>query len=77
MLQVEPNCLRGGVGKLLFAWATGIARSQGADCLMIESDPGAVPFYRRMGARVIGSAPSGSIPRRVLPVMVKELGSID
>ena len=37
--------------------------------LRIEADPEAVPFYQRMGAKITGSAPSGSIPGRRLPLL--------
>jgi GNAT superfamily N-acetyltransferase len=66
-LFVEPARLRHGVGKLLFAWALGVARDMGASQLVIEADPGAAPFYRRMGAVDVGFAPSGSIAGRMLP----------
>jgi hypothetical protein len=46
----------------------------GADRLLIEADLEAAPFYRRMGAHDYGLAPSGSIPGRMLPKLVKELG---
>jgi hypothetical protein len=42
--------------------------------MVIEADPDAAPFYRKMGAKHCGFAPSGSIPGRVLPKLVKELG---
>jgi len=73
---VEPTVMRSGIGRTLFAWATDLARSQGADRLLIEADPDAAPFYRRMGARDVGVAPSGSIPGRMLPTLVKDLSSI-
>jgi GNAT superfamily N-acetyltransferase len=66
-LFVEPEVLRKGTGQALFAWAIEISRRMGAHQLMIEADPDAVPFYRRMGARDAGTAPSGSIPGRMLP----------
>jgi GNAT superfamily N-acetyltransferase len=74
-LFVEPDTLRGGVGRALFAWAIDQATSMGADDLVIEADPGAVPFYRRMGAEDRGFAPSGSIRGRLLPKLVKNLRS--
>ena len=74
-LFVEPTVMRSGIGRTLFAWATDLATSQGADCLLIEADPDAAPFYRRMGARDIGLAPSGSLPGRMLPKLVKDLRS--
>ena len=74
-LFVEPTTLRGGIGRTLFAWATDQATSSGASRLVIEADPGAVPFYRRMGAGDCGLAPSGSIAGRMLPKLVKQLRS--
>ncbi|WP_198028146.1 GNAT family N-acetyltransferase [Bradyrhizobium murdochi] len=74
-LFVEPTTLRSGVGRSLFLWAINQATSKGADRLVIEADPDAAPFYRRMGAEDCGPAPSGSIPGRMLPKLVKELRS--
>ncbi|WP_198026722.1 GNAT family N-acetyltransferase [Bradyrhizobium sp. ARR65] len=74
-LFVEPTTLRGGVGRTLFVWATDQATSRGADRLVIEADPDAAPFYRRMGAEDCGLAPSASIPGRMLPKLVKALRS--
>ena len=75
-LFVEPTTLRSGVGRTLFVWATVQATSGGANRLVIEADPGAVPFYRRMGAQDCGFAPSGSIAGRMLPRLFKELGPV-
>ena len=75
-LFVEPTMLRGGVGMQLFHWATSEATAMGAYRMLIEADPDAAPFYRRMGTKDCGFAPSGSIPGRMLPKLVKELGSI-
>jgi GNAT superfamily N-acetyltransferase len=73
-LFVEPALLRSGVGRLLFDWATTRARGLGAVRMMIEADPGAAPFYERMGARHAGFAPSQSILGRMLPCMQMDLG---
>jgi GNAT superfamily N-acetyltransferase len=72
-LFVEPALLGSGVGRLLFEWATAKARDLGAVRMMIEADPGAAPFYERMGARHAGFAPSQSIPGRMLPRLQLEL----
>ncbi len=72
-LFVEPGQLRGGAGRTLFAWAKTTATRLGATHLVIEADPDAAPFYRRMGARDDGTAPSGSIPGRELPRFVLKL----
>ncbi len=76
-LFVEPTALRCGLGKSLFAWAVSLARESGAIRLTIDSDPGAVPFYRRMGACDSGQAQSGSIPGRMLPRLTIGLGPVD
>jgi GNAT superfamily N-acetyltransferase len=72
-LFVEPSALRGGVGKALFDWAIDTAREMGASRMIIEADPDAAPFYRRLGARDIGHALSGSIAGRMLPKLVLDL----
>ncbi|MCG2640846.1 MULTISPECIES: GNAT family N-acetyltransferase [Bradyrhizobium] len=72
-LFVEPTMLRGGVGTKLFHWAISQAARMGAERMSIEADPDAAPFYRRMGAKDCGLAPSGSIPGRMLPKLVREL----
>ncbi|MEQ1867789.1 MAG: GNAT family N-acetyltransferase [Alphaproteobacteria bacterium] len=72
-LFVAPEALRAGAGRKLFAWAVETARKRGARSLAIESDPGAADFYRRMGARDAGLAPSGSIPGRWLPLLKLDL----
>jgi GNAT superfamily N-acetyltransferase len=72
-LFVEPALLGAGVGRLLFGWATARARGLGAVRMTIEADPGAVPFYERMGARQTGFVPSQSIQGRMLPYLQLEL----
>lgn len=72
-LFVEPSALRGGIGKVLFAWAADAAKGMGAMRLVIEADPDAAPFYRRLGARDAGLAPSGSIAGRMLPRLMLDL----
>ncbi|MCB2052619.1 MAG: GNAT family N-acetyltransferase [Geminicoccaceae bacterium] len=73
-LFVEPAALGTGIGHLLFAWAEAEARTHGARRLRIESDPAATAFYERMGAIQVGTAPSGSIPGRMLPLLMRDLG---
>src|SRR5215475_9754093 len=72
-LFVEPSALRGGVGKALFDWAIDAAHKMAASRMIIEADPDAAPFYRRLGARDIGHAPSGSIAGRMLPKLALDL----
>ena len=72
-LFVEPGAIGLGVGRSLFAWVVLTAKDLGAQHLTIDADPGAVGFYRRMGAVEHGSAPSGSIPGRTLPRLQVDL----
>src|SRR3954453_17788708 len=72
-LFVEPTALRSGAGKALLVWATNVAKKLGATRLMIDSDPDAAAFYRRMGAYDIGQVPSGSVPGRMLPKLAMKL----
>ena len=72
-LFIEPAQLKSGVGRLLFEWAVAKARSLGAVRMMIEADPGAAPFYERMGARRAGFTASQSIAGRMLPRLQLEL----
>ena len=72
-LFVEPALIGTGTGRLLFEWATAKARELGAVRMMIEADPGAAPFYERLGAHHAGFVPSQSIPGRMLPRMLMEL----
>ena len=73
-LFVEPALLGSGIGRLLFEWATAKARDLGATRMTIDADPGAARFYERMGAHHAGFAPSESIPGRMLPRMLMQLG---
>jgi predicted N-acetyltransferase YhbS len=66
---VEPASFGTGVGRALFAAAVELAKSKGARCLMILSDPNAEAFYARMGAVRTGDAPSDAIPGRRLPLL--------
>ena len=72
-LFVAPDQMRRGYGHRLMTWAIQTARDLGATRLVIEADPGAVPFYLHVGARRIGDAPSGSIPGRTLPLLDLQL----
>ena len=73
-LFIEPALMKAGIGRLLFEWATVTARELGAVRMMIEADPGAAPFYERMGAQHAGFTSSQSIPGRMLPRMLLEFG---
>lgn len=66
-LFVEPDRHGRGLGRGLLDWAKERAIAQGARCIRLDADPGAVPFYEKMGAVKIGESPSDSVPGRFLP----------
>ena len=68
-LFIAPDAMGLGVGRLLFDAMAAEARRLGAKNMHILSDPGAAPFYERMGAVRTGEAPSDAIPGRFLPVL--------
>ena len=74
-LFVDPDAMGRGAGRALFEWARSTARDHGASRLIVEADPEAAAFYRRMGAVDAGSAPSASIPGRLLPRLVLTLSA--
>ena len=73
MMFVAPEAIGRGLGRALFAHTAANARKLGFTELSIDSDPGAEPFYKAMGAERTGSAPSGSIPGRTLPQLTLTL----
>jgi GNAT superfamily N-acetyltransferase len=66
-LFVEPTKIGAGLGRALLKDVVERASAEGFEGLVVVSDPGAVPFYERMGARRIGAEPSGSVTGRTLP----------
>jgi GNAT superfamily N-acetyltransferase len=68
-LFVEPDHIGTGVGRFLWQAAVDTASSLGFESLTLEADPGAEPFYLAMGACRRGTARSGSIPGRVIPLL--------
>ena len=52
---VHPSRIGQGLGRRLFEHAAEKARSLGGEALLIDSDPNAEAFYRRMGAERVGA----------------------
>ncbi len=73
MLFVTPECIGRGVGHALFAHLCAESRRRGFRRVIIDSDPHAVGYYERMGAKPAGAAASGSIPGRALPRLIYTL----
>lgn len=76
-LFIDPDCQELGIGRRLLEWAMVEARRLGATELHIESDPNAEGFYLKAGAVRTGLAPSGSIPGRMIPLLILPLGNTD
>lgn len=68
-LFLEPSAIGQGIGKALLEHAKTLTRQEGAQAIMIDSDPNAEAFYLSAGAKKVGSSPSGSIPGRVIPLL--------
>ena len=51
---VRPSSIRQGLGTFLFHHALARCRKHGIKVLKVESDPNAVGFYEKMGARRVG-----------------------
>ncbi|MFG2058669.1 GNAT family N-acetyltransferase [Micromonospora sp. NPDC048930] len=65
MLFVDPPAIGTGAGRALFDHAVSAARAAGARTLWIDADPGAEPFYRRVGAVPAGTSVSPSTGREL------------
>jgi len=72
-LFVEPAAMGRGVGGALFREGMRRIRELGGIAVSILADPGARPFYERMGAELVGDAPSDAIPGRRLPLLIYRL----
>ena len=57
MLFVDNGAQRSGVGRLLVEHMIGQARGAGLESVRVVSHPDAELFYRRMGARRVGTIP--------------------
>ncbi|MGJ8527080.1 GNAT family N-acetyltransferase [Maritalea sp.] len=68
-LFIDPDWIGKGVGRQLFIWAVETAKSEGATIINVVADPGAAPFYEKMGFKQFGAYPSGSVSGRELPHM--------
>ena len=67
---VDPISIGQGVGRTLVQQALDLARAVRPGRVVVEADPNAAGFYRRMGASEIGVVPASmpGAPDRVLPV---------
>jgi GNAT superfamily N-acetyltransferase len=75
LMFVEPARIRTGVGRVLLAHALDEAGRTAHRYLMVESDPGAEPFYLRFGAERVALRESTVEPGRLLPWLRFDLGA--
>ena len=68
---IDPDHQKQGVGRILWAHLLDAAKSCGTTRLVLDADPGAEGFYKKLGFETIGRAPSGAIPGRFLPHMTR------
>jgi GNAT superfamily N-acetyltransferase len=68
-LFVDPPAIGSGVGRRLWDRAVGAALLAGATSIVVEADPHAAGFYRRLGAQQVGERPSSAVPGRTLPLL--------
>ncbi len=72
-LFVDPRYHRQGIGKTLLYAAMEAAKTSGATRLRIISDPFAVGFYLKHGAKLVGEHHSLDIPGRKIPIVEIDL----
>ena len=73
-LWILPGAMGRGIGRALFEHAVEQAKSLGFRDIKIEADPNAEGFYRRMGARRVGTNVTEiEGERRELPLLWYEL----
>lgn len=77
-LWVAPEYMRRGLGRKLLAHALETAGAGGADHVVVDADPNALPFYMACGAIRVGevAAPIPGQPDRMRPQLVFEITSL-
>ena len=75
LMFVDPDHIRSGIGRALWAHAVTTARTAGLTSFTIEADPFAEAFYSTMGAIRTGYAPSAVRVGRELPLMTFTVSS--
>lgn len=68
-LFIEPMFIGQGLGKRLFEHCLAQCQSRSIKRLFVQSDPNALDFYLKMGAKLIGEKQSLTISDRHLPML--------
>ena len=71
--MVEPSFQGLGVGRALMDTLIAECRVRGLKSIGVDADPNAEAIYQKLGFSTVGRSPSGSIPGRMLPRMVRPL----
>lgn len=66
-MWIVPGRIGTGLGRVVWQDSMATAAAAGFEHLLIDAEPNAEGFYRKMGAERIGETPSGSVPGRMLP----------
>jgi GNAT superfamily N-acetyltransferase len=69
-LYVDPALWKRGIGRALFGAAVARATEFKAGAIVINAEPSAEGFYKRMGATRIGEVPFYFSPETVLPLLL-------
>lgn len=69
MLFIHPEHIGKGIGKLLFKAIKEDAIKRGITFFIIEADPNAEQFYKKMGAEKIGEKESPVVAGRKIPIL--------
>ena len=67
-LFIDPAYINQGYGRKLIDKAKLIARELGSKVMLIQGDPNAKNFYRKVGGKLVGEKESESIGGRYLPL---------
>jgi GNAT superfamily N-acetyltransferase len=68
-LFIDPAAIGHGYGRQLFEHLVATVKEMGVERFMIDADPFAEEFYKKMGAVRIGEVKSTAIEGRYLPLM--------
>jgi len=66
---IAPESQNQGIGRSLWRKVLERAECLGLKRLHLDSEPLSVGFYEKLGFKIVGQTPSGSIPGRMLPLM--------
>ncbi|MED3647382.1 GNAT family N-acetyltransferase [Halalkalibacterium halodurans] len=66
---IDVSTIGNGYGRKMWHEMIACAKKENISSFLIESDPNAEPFYKKMGAHRIGETPSSVFANRMLPLL--------